>query len=82
VSVVPLLAEKRFDERGLRSVLGASKLGSDLMEGVVVRRDEDGWLRARAKVVRPEFLQADERHWRGRATQPNRLDPTRAVGAI
>lgn len=82
VSVVPLLAEKRFDERGLRSVLGASKLGSDLMEGVVVRRDEDGWLRARAKVVRPEFLQADERHWRGRATQPNRLDPTRAVGAL
>lgn len=82
VSVVPLLAEKRFDERELRSVPGPSKLGSDLMEGVVVRRDEDGWLRARAKVVRPEFLQADERHWRSRETRLNQLDPTRAAGAI
>jgi ATP-dependent RNA circularization protein (DNA/RNA ligase family) len=82
LSVVPLLATGYFDERGLRSVLGPSKLGSGLMEGVVVRRDEDGWLRARAKVVRPEFLQADDRHWRGRETALNRLDPTRAVGAI
>lgn len=83
VSVVPLLATGCFDERGLRSlVLGPSKLGSDLMEGVVVRRDEDGWLRARAKVVRPEFLQTDERHWRSRKTRLNQLDPTRAAGAV
>jgi ATP-dependent RNA circularization protein (DNA/RNA ligase family) len=82
VSVVPVIAEKRFDERGLGSVMGAWRLGSDLMEGFVVRRDQDGWLRARAKVVRPEFLQADERHWRSRETRLNHLDPTRAAGAI
>jgi len=82
VSVVPLLATGCFDERGLRSVLGPSKLGSGLMEGVVVRHDQNGWLRARAKVVRPEFLQADESHWRSRETELNRLDPTRTAGAV
>jgi hypothetical protein len=34
------------------------------MEGVVLRWEEGGWLKERAKMVRPDFLQAiSEGHW-------------------
>lgn len=43
------------------------------LEGVVIRREEGDWLQARAKLVRPDFVQSIEAHWRSRALQWNRV---------
>ncbi len=43
-------------------------------EGVVVRRESSDWCEARAKLVRSDFTQAIETHWRKRAIEWNRVD--------
>jgi ATP-dependent RNA circularization protein (DNA/RNA ligase family) len=43
------------------------------LEGIVVRRDVGDWCEARAKLVRPEFVQAIDEHWRRRAIEWNRV---------
>lgn len=43
------------------------------MEGIVVRSDDGVWLRARGKLVRADFSQAIEQHWRSRAIEWNRI---------
>ncbi|MFW9616421.1 RNA ligase family protein [Aquabacterium sp.] len=43
------------------------------LEGVVIRYEDDDWLLQRAKLVRPDFVQAIEEHWRNRAIQWNRV---------
>ena len=47
------------------------------LEGVVVRRESGEWCDARAKLVRPDFAQAIDTHWRKRAIEWNRVDWTR-----
>lgn len=47
------------------------------LEGVVVRRESGEWCEARAKLVRPDFAQAIDTHWRKRAIEWNRVDWTR-----
>lgn len=47
------------------------------LEGVVVRRESADWCEARAKLVRPDFAQAIDTHWRKRAIEWNRVDWTR-----
>ncbi len=44
------------------------------MEGVVIRKEDDDWLQMRAKLVRPDFTQAIDTHWRKRRIEWNRLD--------
>ena len=73
LSTVPRLAEGRQTAAELRSLLGRSKLGPDPMEGLVVRKETGAWTTARAKVVRLEFLQPHDDHWRSRPTKLNRL---------
>ena len=43
------------------------------LEGVVVRREDDDWLLARGKLVRADFTQAIDGHWRGRKLEWNRV---------
>ena len=43
------------------------------LEGVVIRHEDDDWLLQRAKLVRPDFVQSIEEHWRSRALQWNRV---------
>ena len=43
------------------------------LEGVVVRRESADWCEARAKLVRPDFTQAIDAHWRKRAIEWNRV---------
>ena len=52
--------------------------GNQPLEGVVVRREDEAWCLARAKLVRPAFTQAIDEHWRARALQWNRLAPAHA----
>jgi len=42
-------------------------------EGIVVRRDEGAWCNSRAKLVRSDFVQAIDSHWRSRSIEWNRL---------
>lgn len=44
------------------------------LEGVVVRQEDADWCLARAKLVRPDFTQAIDTHWRKRAIEWNRVD--------
>lgn len=44
------------------------------LEGLVVRRESADWCEARAKLVRADFTQAIEQHWRKRAIEWNRVD--------
>lgn len=45
-----------------------------LMEGVVVRRESSEWCEKRAKLVRPDFFQNMDTHWRKRIIEWNHLD--------
>ena len=43
------------------------------LEGVVIRRESADWCDARAKLVRPDFTQAIDTHWRKRTIEWNRI---------
>lgn len=43
------------------------------VEGVVVRREDIDWLQTRGKLVRADFTQAIDAHWRHRRIEWNRL---------
>lgn len=44
------------------------------LEGLVIRRESADWCEARAKIVRADFTQAIDQHWRKRAIEWNRVD--------
>jgi len=50
-----------------------SRFRAGHLEGVVVRREDADWLQARAKLVRPDFTQAIDSHWRSRTLEWNSL---------
>lgn len=70
---VPELARGHFDLDGLTALLSRSRVSGEIMEGLVIRRDEGLWLAARAKLVRATFVQALGDHWSSRPLEPNRL---------
>lgn len=70
---VPLLATGTFDRHRLEGLLGQSRFGPEPMEGLYLRWDEGSWLVARAKLVRPGWVQADDKHWSRRPLETNRL---------
>lgn len=71
---VPRIGSGRFTFEGLKNdVLSRpSMLRSGSMEGVVARIQDDGVTMARAKLVRPEFVQAIGIHWSRRRIEWNR----------
>jgi RNA ligase len=77
LGVVPaaVVAEGVFTLAELRRLTVAlpSKFGAGAAEGVYLRQDQGGWLRNRAKMVRPEFVQAIEEHWSSRAMEKNKV---------
>lgn len=54
-------------------VSAQSRYRQGALEGVVIRRENVDWCEARAKLVRPDFIQAIETHWRKRAIEWNRV---------
>lgn len=50
-----------------------SKFRHGSLEGLVIRREKGDWLEQRAKLVRADFTQSIESHWRSRALQWNRV---------
>jgi ATP-dependent RNA circularization protein (DNA/RNA ligase family) len=70
---VPRIARGRFRLEGLRALIGDSRIGDTVMEGIIVRRDDGDWQVRRAKLVRPAFVQEIDEHWSRRRLEPNRL---------
>jgi len=75
LAVVPRIANGRFDIPALTGLLRDSVLTDGPAEGLYVRRDTENVLRSRAKLVRPEFVQAISEHWSKRAFKANTVLP-------
>ncbi len=61
---VPRIARGRFRVDAIERLLSStSGVGYRGVEGLVVRRESGGLTTARAKLVRPEFTQAMDKHW-------------------
>lgn len=73
VAGVPILKRGRFSLEELKRLLTKSCLSERPAEGLYLRFDEGAWLGRRAKLVRPEFIQAVEEHWIRKGIKPNRL---------
>ena len=72
---VPCLHHGRTTVVALQEIMAreCSRYRAGPMEGLVVRADEADWSMARAKIVRSDFTQAIDAHWRSRPLQWNRL---------
>jgi hypothetical protein len=75
VMTVPRIARGRFNRDQILSLLGPSRLTAGPMEGLYLRKDESPWLVERAKLVRPQFVQAIDQHWTARRLRRNHLAP-------
>lgn len=73
IATVPELGRGRQTVDSLRALLGQSQLTDGPAEGLYLRREVDGVLSGRAKLVRPEFVQAVEAHWSKRPLEHNQL---------
>lgn len=82
-AVVPRLHVGRVDMAQLREwvTVTQSSFRSGNLEGLVIRRENADWLEARAKLVRPDFTQAIDAHWRSRALEWNQLSQTVSIPA-
>lgn len=88
VATVPCLLKEAVTLKQLEDLVSTqqSKFRCGPLEGVVVRQEDDNWLRARGKLVRAEFTQAIDSHWRSRQIEWNRVsfdhqnDTGRATG--
>ena len=70
---IPEVARGHFSQKQLLALLGNSHVGRVPMEGLYLRREQAGFLLARAKIVSAVFKQQIEEHWTRRAVIPNRL---------
>jgi ATP-dependent RNA circularization protein (DNA/RNA ligase family) len=75
-SVVPQLYRGQVDLAKLSVWVtsGESQFRQGNLEGLVIRRESPHWLEARAKLVRSDFTQSIDAHWRSRALEWNQLD--------
>lgn len=83
LATVPALLQQQVTVDSLKTLVATqdSRYRSGPLEGVVIRRQDENWLIARGKLVRAEFTQAIESHWRNRAIEWNRVDFSIADGA-
>jgi hypothetical protein len=51
----------------------ASQYRTGPLEGIVIRRENADWLQQRTKLVRADFTQAIESHWRSRTLEWNQM---------
>lgn len=73
IDAAPEILRGRFDVEQLQRLLMSTKsaYGDSAVEGLYLRRDSDGWLDRRAKIVRPDFIQGIEQHWSDRPIEKN-----------
>lgn len=73
---VPSMGVGNYSLEGLSSLVRQHRtsFGDGPLEGLVVRQEDAEWLIARAKLVRPDFVQQISEHWRSRRIEWNRID--------
>jgi ATP-dependent DNA ligase, homolog of eukaryotic ligase III len=73
---VPRISEGKQTAESLKRLVAdsRSRYRNGVLEGVVVRREDRDWLRSRAKLVRADFTQVIDSHWRSRKLEWNRID--------
>lgn len=76
LAVAPCLVRGRTNLAELERLVinSRSKYGDTALEGVVVRQDNSQVSQIRGKLVRPDFVQSIEEHWRRRSLDWNQLD--------
>lgn len=75
LAVVPAMYQGKTNLTKLKELLAitTSRYRQGAPEGLVVRRESEQWCESRAKLVRAEFTQTINDHWRSRAIEWNRL---------
>lgn len=75
VRTVARVAHGRQSLASLRALLinTRSNYRDGDLEGLVLRLEDEDWLQARAKLVRADFIQNIETHWRSQPLEWNRL---------
>lgn len=70
---IPRIAKGHFCLAQITKLLedSSSAFGSSKVEGLYLRREAQGWLEQRGKVVRSEFTQAITSHWSSRPISQN-----------
>jgi hypothetical protein len=78
---VPQVASGRHSLASLKALVNtcSSHYREGPLEGLVIRRESAQWCESRAKLVRADFTQAIETHWRRRVIEWNRIDFTEGV---
>lgn len=73
LAVVPTLYQGAATLPELKELLAhaSSRYREGSPEGIVMRQDSELWCEARAKLVRADFAQSIEEHWRSRAIEWN-----------
>lgn len=77
LATVPLLQENeqhRLDRLADELEHYQSQFHPGPPEGIILRHDDPNWCLARAKLVRHDFTQAIEEHWRSRPIEWNGID--------
>ena len=75
LAVVPVLYQGRIDLKDLTMLLNnsGSRYRPGPLEGLVIRKQSADWCETRAKLVRAEFTQTINEHWRSRMIEWNQL---------
>jgi hypothetical protein len=73
--VVPQLFRGKTTLPALEALVNStiSRYRKGPLEGVVIRRESPEWCEARAKLIRVDFTQAIDTHWRRRRIEWNRV---------
>jgi ATP-dependent RNA circularization protein (DNA/RNA ligase family) len=79
---VPSLLRGQTDMQALRQMVETRPSGyrDGPLEGIVARREDDDWLLARAKLVRADFTQHIDTHWRSHVLTWNRVKSAQTHG--
>lgn len=75
LATVPQVASGKHTVVALKQLVATStsRYRHGPLEGVIIRQESAQWCEARAKIVRTDFTQAIETHWRKRAIEWNRV---------
>jgi ATP-dependent RNA circularization protein (DNA/RNA ligase family) len=73
VAAIPELGRGHFARHEILSLMGASRVGAEPMEGLYLRSEDRSRVLGRAKVVRGDFAQSIDEHWMSQPLRKNRL---------
>jgi ATP-dependent RNA circularization protein (DNA/RNA ligase family) len=77
ISHIPSIQQGHLTLNDLKHIVMThpSHFRQGVMEGIIIRKETTDWITDRAKLVRPDFLQTIDAHWRGRLIEWNQLLP-------